>query len=646
MVDVVGGVAIGRPAVLGVDGARSLLGLLVVPVHILRPVRVGGHISRLRFGNGPWLGAGVNRGTSLLKVPDVRGLTLEVLNGNTRDSGPGSDRVISGGVRASLPGEESLDVDRVVLADVVGTESPSVGEVDSSSVDSQLVVVSRGTAGEPLSFALIGVRAFFPHVEGDVDLLLVLRVDLEGVLGTTIRVVSKVLVVGSQEVGKVHLRVVDVDDEPLESLEEVVNVHEEDTIVSGSLAGGSGVLLSPSGVVITPRSNISFSCLPSPRVSDLTKSGSIRKSDSSEKSVLMVVGETEIVQVRISQTLSVLGQVHHGVLTVVLDDKLPDIFGSLTLESVLVSVGSTNEGLDSGTSISRNEGLVVSVVLGESLLEDRLPHRSIVSDVGILGVVPLAVSGEELVDNDGSGDTERVELQGVDTSLVEVVDLEHVVDSLGNLSNSRGSSVEPAVANRSLVNIVRVDTIVSPDGVGSLEPDFLKSLPVGAVVSEPSAVGESRPGKGFLSGESIIVEMSSSSKSGRNVSSASLDSVVSRAAKVFKVSLSELKGGGIEEMRVVYLFNSLRMVSRGSVSTGSISVDLESGLLSGGSGFEVSAVGHSGKLEDGLFNCLVLEVDCVSAGSHGSGDHADSHASHSCVASVFERICILNYKVS
>ena len=74
---------------------------------------------------------------------------------------------------------------------------------------------------------------------------------------------------------------------------------------------------------------------------------------------------------------------------------------------------------------------------------------------------PVLLNRQVVVDNNSVLDTERVEVEAVDTSRVQVVSSveEDLLHAAGLLGDSRDSSQEPAVSQASLIDVVGGDAV-------------------------------------------------------------------------------------------------------------------------------------------------------------------------------------------
>ena len=141
----------------------------------------------------------------------------------------------------------------------------------------------------------------------------------------------------------------------------------------------------------------------------------------------------------------------------------------------------SSEGSDGIVGATTDDVLVVSVVLGEGLLDDGTPEALILRDFGKEGspaTSPL-LKRQVVIDDDRVGQTEGEEVHSVDTVGTELgvrVD-ENLLHAAWNFSENGSSRDEPAVADITLKHIFVVDAIGAEKSV-SVVIDFRDSLPV------------------------------------------------------------------------------------------------------------------------------------------------------------------------
>ena len=69
--------------------------------------------------------------------------------------------------------------------------------------------------------------------------------------------------------------------------------------------------------------------------------------------------------------------------------------------------------------------LIVSVILGKCFLKDRHPHSAIITDMSEPSVIAITpwTKGEKIVNNDCMRNTQSVEVDSINASVIEVVRL-------------------------------------------------------------------------------------------------------------------------------------------------------------------------------------------------------------------------------
>ena len=150
----------------------------------------------------------------------------------------------------------------------------------------------------------------------------------------------------------------------------------------------------------------------------------------------------------------------------------------------LIVERSAREGSDSIVGVATDGVLVVTVVLGEGLLEEGTPDALILRDLGeeggVAAVNPPSLSKRQVViDDDRVRQTEGEEVHSVDTvatDLVVRVD-ENLLHAAWNFSENGGTRDEPAVADKALTHIFVLDASGTEERVIS-RVDFCDSLPI------------------------------------------------------------------------------------------------------------------------------------------------------------------------
>jgi len=130
---------------------------------------------------------------------------------------------------------------------------------------------------------------------------------------------------------------------------------------------------------------------------------------------------------------------------------------------------------------------VVAPVFSEGFLDYGTPESTVIAQIGedsllLGGVLPGLFQGQVVVNDDGVLLAESVELESVDASLVQLVVLveEDSIHAAGLFSDGRDGGEEPAVAEATLVDIVRRDAITEQRFVGESR---LSARPLNAVIA-------------------------------------------------------------------------------------------------------------------------------------------------------------------
>lgn len=132
-------------------------------------------------------------------------------------------------------------------------------------------------------------------------------------------------------------------------------------------------------------------------------------------------------------------------------------------------VGCAGEGLESNSGVAAFDVLVVAMVLGEGLFKDGSPERGVVSDVREKSGVARApgAEGKVVIDDDGVGEAKGVEVDGVDSvggKSVSGVDKD-LLEAAWDLGECGSSGKEPAVAEGTLLDVLRGDALITEQGV-------------------------------------------------------------------------------------------------------------------------------------------------------------------------------------
>ena len=112
--------------------------------------------------------------------------------------------------------------------------------------------------------------------------------------------------------------------------------------------------------------------------------------------------------------------------------------------------------------------LVISISLGESLLNNWSPNTTIVANVSVNGCELAVLSlnqRQEIIDNDRLGETQGVDIDSINACSAKFIGIvkEKLFDSAGEFSKSCNSGDEPAVANESLLHIFNSDAILTEE---------------------------------------------------------------------------------------------------------------------------------------------------------------------------------------
>lgn len=127
--------------------------------------------------------------------------------------------------------------------------------------------------------------------------------------------------------------------------------------------------------------------------------------------------------------------------------------------------------------------LVVAPVLGEGFLDECAPEGTIVTSMtkeGIVSTTPCP-SGHVVIDDNSVRNTERIELDSVDSFVVHSIVCveENFLDAAFLLGEAGSSRLEPAVAECTLVDVGQLDAVRSEQC--TVRESFLSSLPGNAV---------------------------------------------------------------------------------------------------------------------------------------------------------------------
>ena len=158
------------------------------------------------------------------------------------------------------------------------------------------------------------------------------------------------------------------------------------------------------------------------------------------------------------------------------------IFGHFTVFYSLLWTAS--QGTSSFGFVTTDRVGVVSVVLGEGLLQNGSPEcrvRGYPGEKGSPLAIVLLFHGQVVVDSDIVGDSESIHGHNCETVRSSMV-LENFLNTAWHFCDGGAGSVEPAVADNSLSDIIRSYT------VGSKERGLAGKLSLGAIPAEATQV--------------------------------------------------------------------------------------------------------------------------------------------------------------
>ena len=136
-------------------------------------------------------------------------------------------------------------------------------------------------------------------------------------------------------------------------------------------------------------------------------------------------------------------------------------------------IWSVAQSLSSDSGVTADNMSVVAVVLGECLLKNWSPGRAVwakLRENGVVGSIPL-FGWNEVIHNDSVRNTKSVEVDSIDAvgTQLTIVFEEDILDAAWLLREGSDGRKEPAVANSSLTDIVRLDAIRSEERATSEE---------------------------------------------------------------------------------------------------------------------------------------------------------------------------------
>ena len=267
-----------------------------------------------------------------------------------------------------------------------------------------------------------------------------------------------------------------------ELIPEVIEGHEESSIISINVAGFLFGCFGPQVARIRP---VPVELLTSPWVLHMDESSAVRKHDVAEDVVGVALDKAIRVHISIAASW---GSSHEDVALVGVFRKLSPVSGLRFVVGRMIGdvLGVVAHCAGGSSGVSTNDMLVVSMVLRESFLHNRHPEGTCITSVCVFSEasevgVTHVVKGEIVVDDDGVGHAEGVEVDSVDAigaDLIRAVE-EHFFDRAWDLCHSGARGKEPAVAKSSLLDIVGVNSIGTEKGVvgegiaGSFPLDFV-----------------------------------------------------------------------------------------------------------------------------------------------------------------------------
>ena len=258
----------------------------------------------------------------------------------------------------------------------------------------------------------------------------------------------------------------------LEASSVVFNRHEKDTITPFVCV--SNLFLDTFWNVIpfvVPIAPVTLVLLVPPRVPHFDESDAFNFVGDAKNCVGMALGETVLELVPV--TLATCPCQHDLIIRIMLTEHLPEFlnFTIILMSVIAMFPGAAVKSSDAHERVSTFEVPVVSMVLGESFLKDHTPDGVVLTNTckdclqwqdGV-----RVCQGEVVIHDDSLGDTEGVDVDTVQArspDLVLVTVVEHVLNAMAFLGKGGGSGHQPAVADLSLADVFRVDTIRTEQG--------------------------------------------------------------------------------------------------------------------------------------------------------------------------------------
>lgn len=401
--------------------------------------------------------------------------------------------------------EVNLEAHDLLLASRHG-EGWDVRGAEVGLVDCRVSVLLEAAWSErvrKLHLAVVAVAALGPRVHAQVNRLV--NVGLEGQLVTfaaraaiTPLAVVRRLIVEHDEVRCVPVGHVVVDEDVVALALEDFDGHEEDAIVLVSEA--TNFILKrvcPFGRFVVP---VALVLRFAPRVSHLEESVTGGQLLGAEDGVGVVVGEASLVNVVVGLTRS--SKLNDVVLAVVLQNLPPKLVSRSVLNDEQVE-GATGEVPSGEARVSAVNVLVGTHQLGESLLQKGAVKCLVFADV-CEESVRAVVERQVVVNNHGVRNTKGVEVHTVDACIVKLVIYEDALEATRDFRDGRGAAHEPAVAEATLLDIIRMDTLGAEERVSTRE-GFRYTFPLNVPVVVSSAFTEVTPVKGVVRAREVFI---------------------------------------------------------------------------------------------------------------------------------------------
>ena len=152
---------------------------------------------------------------------------------------------------------------------------------------------------------------------------------------------------------------------------------------------------------------------------------------------------------------------HNGPIFIILEEFGEESSRSSFTPVLMLVVGPTGKGSDTFFSLSSFKVQIVSMELGERLLDERSPEGIVITEFGEnSGFFTICSLDRKPVINDNSGwESETVEFEAVDSCSVLLVFFveEDLLDTAWHLGKRSAGSQEPAVSDETLVDVTGDD---------------------------------------------------------------------------------------------------------------------------------------------------------------------------------------------